>query len=336
MPEKILVTGASGFIASHTIIELLNAGYQVRGTVRDLHRISQLESLFESNCQHTANLEFAGANLSSPNGWSEAVRGCDGVFHVASPAPVVQPKDENELITPAREGTLHVLKAAREHNIRRVVLTSSVSAVSSGVTHANHTYTAADWSNLENPRLSAYDKSKTLAERAAWDFINEGGPELAVINPAMVLGPALESDYGSSLEVLVKLLTGQIPLLPPIGFGIVDVRDVAKLHRLAYEVPAAAGNRYLCSNGFRWITQIAETLRARFPEQSKKIPSHEMPKFMVKVFALFFKEIAGFVDDVGKVKNYDNAPALALGWKPSSPEQAIIAGAKSLLKLGLV
>jgi dihydroflavonol-4-reductase len=336
MPEKILVTGASGFIASHTIIELLNAGYQVRGTVRDLQRTGQLQSMFERNCQYAANLELAGANLSSPNGWSEAVKGCDGVFHVASPAPVIQPKDENDLIIPAREGTLHVLTAARQHNIRRVVLTSSVSAVSSGARYKDHLYTASDWSNLEDNRLSAYDKSKTLAEKAAWNFVREGGPELVAINPAMVLGPALESDYGSSLEVLVKLMTGQIPLIPPIGFGIVDVRDVARLHRLAYEVPEAAGNRYLCSNGFRWITQIADTLLAQFPDYSNKIPKHEMPRFLVRFFALFFKEIAGFVDDAGKIKNYDNAPALALGWRPFSPEKAILAGAESLIKLGIV
>lgn len=336
MPEKILVTGASGFIATHTIIELLNHGYDVRGTIRNLERGDALRSLLASHNKRAADIELIQADLLEPDGWSEAVKGCDGVFHMASPIVSVQLKDEDEVIAPAKQGTQMVLEAAREHHIKRVVLTSSSSAVSTGHHEQKYMFTDADWSDLNDKSASAYAKSKTIAERIAWEFVENYDLELAVVNPTLVLGPALEADYGSSLEALVKLLKGKVPILPRLGFEIVDVRDVASLHRLAYEKQEAAGHRFLCANGFMWLKEIAQCLHEQFPDYQKKIPRRELPDYLIKVFAFFVKEIENFVTDVGKIKRYDNSPALALGWQPRSAKEAIRAGGESLIKLGIV
>lgn len=337
MADKILVTGASGFIAGHCILDLLARGYDVRGTVRNLDRAEELRGLLGKHTDRAGALEFVEADLIDTAGWPAAVEGCDGVFHVASPVPVQQPKDANEVIKPAREGTINVLSAAKEANIRRVVLTSSVATVSAGDLRSDHVYTDKDWSNLESSGISPYEMSKTMAEKAAWDYVvDHDGPELAAVNPAFVLGPALESDYGSSLELLVRLMRGDYPLVPRLGFGIVDARDVASLHRLAYEKTEAAGNRYIASNGFRWLVDIARHLRAEFPEYQKKLPRREAPDFVVRMLAIFDRAIAAFLDDLGKMKQFDTDPARALGWEPRSPEEAASAGARSLIEFGAV
>ena len=336
MSDKILVTGASGFIAAHTIIELLDHGYDVRGTVRNLDRCDELRALLSKHNERAAGIELMQADLMEPGGWSQAVQGCDGVFHMASPVVAIQPRHEDDLIAPARQGTLSVLRAAQTHNVKRIVLTSSTSAVSAGYHHQDYLFSAADWTVLDDDSTSAYAKSKTIAERAAWEFVSDSDLELAVVNPGMVLGPALEKDYGTSLEALVKLLRGEVPILPRVGFEIVDVRDVASLHRLAYENEAAAGHRYLCANGFMWFTELAAYLAEQFPDYRKKIPRRELPNFLVRVFALFVREIEGVVGDVGKSKRYDTSPARDLGWQPRSARDAIQAGAESLISLGIV
>ncbi|MEX2489255.1 MAG: aldehyde reductase [Pseudomonadales bacterium] len=337
MADKILVSGASGFIAGHCILELLNHGYEVRGTVRNLERADQLRTVLGKHTDKADSVEFVQADLLDQESWHAAVQDCNGVFHVASPVPIEQPENADEVVKPAREGTLNVLSAARNAGIRRVVLTSSVAAVSASDTRSKHIYTDKDWTDLDSPHLSPYDISKTVAEKAAWDFVvDNDGPELATINPAFVLGPALEADYGSSLEALVRLLRGDYPLVPRLGFGIVDVRDVAALHRLVYESPEAAGNRYICSNGFRWLVDIARYLRDEFPEYKKKLPHREAPNWLVRILARFDKAIAALVDDLGKTKQFDNSPAKALGWQPRSPEEAASAGAKSLIDYGVV
>lgn len=336
MADKILVTGASGFIAGHCILDLLSQGYEIRGTVRNLARANHLRNLLGKHTDKADTIEFVQADLNDKSSWHSAVDGCDGVFHVASPVPVQQPKDANEVIKPAREGTINVLSAAKDANVRRVVLTSSVAAVSAGDLRSDHVYTDKDWSKLESSGISPYEMSKTMAERAAWEFVAEhDGPELATVNPAFVLGPALESDYGSSLELLVRLMRGDYPLVPRLGFGIVDVRDVATLHRLAYEKPEASGNRYISSNGFRWLVDIARHLRSEFPDY-KKLPRREAPDFVVRLLAFFDRAIAAFLDDLGKMKQFDTSPARALGWDPRSPEEAASAGARSLIEFGAV
>ncbi|MEX2326916.1 MAG: aldehyde reductase, partial [Pseudomonadales bacterium] len=335
MGKKILVSGASGFIAGHCIIELLSHGYDVRGTVRDPGRIEELRATLSRYSDRADQVEFVEANLLVPASWEAAAEGCDGIFHVASPVPVVQPKVADEVIMPARNGTVNVLNAARNQGISRVVLTSSTAAVMSN-NRTSGEYTPDDWTDLSQPGLSPYIQSKTIAERAAWDFVAEKGDlELVTVNPGMVLGPALEADYGSSLELLVILMRGTYPLLPRIGFECVDVRDVAQLHRLAFETPAAKGNRYLCGNGFRWMSDIARTIKTNYPGFNR-IPSREMPNFLVKIAALFIKEVGQFVKDVDKVKRLDHSKALGIGWTPRSVEEAVVDGARSLLELGIV
>ena len=330
---KILISGASGFIAGHCILEMLSHGYDVRGTLRDASRGDSLKEILGKHTDRIDALEFVSADLMDEASWVEAAKGCDGILHVASPVPVVQPEDENEIIIPAKTGTLNVLKAAKTNGIKRVVLTSSVAAVQSG-TRDSGMFTDKDWTDLSRSDLSPYIKSKTIAERAAWEFANENDLELVAVNPALVLGPALEADYGSSLEALYLLMTGAYPILPRLGFEIVDVRDVASLHRLAYETPEAAGNRYICANGFKWFVDIAKTVKAEHP--NLKVPTSEMPNFVAKIAAVFLKEIKQFLPDLGRVKAMDNAPAKAIGWEPRDAETAIKAGAKSLVDLGIV
>ena len=338
MTKKLLVTGASGFIGTHCIVELLNNGYQVRGTVRKLDRSEQIRAILKNHTQNTDRLEFAQAELTEPGTWEEVMPGCSGVLHIASPVPVIQPKNANEVIIPAREGALNVLKAAKKHGVSRVVMTSSVAAVFGKGREGSRVYSESDWADTDDPDQSPYSLSKTFAEKAAWEFVKEkGAPELVVINPSFVFGPALESDYGSSLEILYKLLKGKYPLVPKLGFEIVDVRDVAVLHRLAYESPEATERRFLCSSGFRWLKEMSIFLRQNFPEYRKKIPVREMPNFLLKIISIFDRSVARFVSDLEIKKEVDVSPAhKVLGWQPRSPEESIEAGARSLIDLGIV
>lgn len=331
---QVLITGASGFIASHCILEMLNHGYQVRGTLRSLARGDEIRQILAAHTERIDALEFAAADLMDEASWVAAAKGCDAILHVASPVPVVQPKDENEVILPAKTGALNVLKAAKANGIRRVVLTSSTAAVMSSAGESR-TFTEQDWTDLAKPGLSPYAKSKTIAEQAAWAFVQEHDElELATVNPAMVLGPALESDYGSSLEALYLLMTGAYPMLPRLGFEIVDVRDVASLHRLALEHPEAAGNRYLCANGFRWFVDIAKAVKADYPD--KKVPTAQMPNLVARLAGVFLKEVKQFLPDLGQRKVVDNSPARGLGWVPRDVDIAIRDGAQSLVDLKIV
>jgi nucleoside-diphosphate-sugar epimerase len=331
---RVLITGASGFIAGHCILEMLNHGYEVRGTLRSLSRADAIKSVLRNHTDRIEALEFASADLMDEASWVEAARGCDGVLHVASPVPVIQPDDEDEVIIPAKTGTLNVLKAAKANGIKRVVLTSSTAAVLAGK-RDDGTFTDKDWTDLSRTDLSPYIKSKTIAEKSAWEYADQNNDlELATVNPALVLGPALEADYGSSLEALYLLLTGAYPILPKLGFEIVDVRDVAALHRLALETPEAAGNRYLCANGFRWFVDIAKTVKAEHPD--KKIPTSEMPNLVARLASVFLKEIKQFLPNLGRVKHVDNAPARAIGWEPRDVDTAIKDGARSLVDLGII
>ena len=336
--KLILVTGASGFIATHCIVELLNHGYKIKGTIRDLDRAVRLRTILEQHTKHIENLEFVQAELTEPQDWEKAMHGCGGVLHIASPVPIIQPKNADDLIKPAREGTLNVLKAAKNLGVTRVVMTSSVAAVWGKGREGSRVYSESDWTNTNDPDQSPYSLSKTYAEKEAWKFVEEQeGPELVVINPSVVLGPALESDYGSSLTLLYKLLKGDFFLVPKLGFEIVDVRDVAILHRLAYESPKSAGRRFLCSSGFRWVKEIALYIRENFPDYQKKVPARDMPNFLLKVFSIFDGSISPFIPNLEIKKEMDVSPAKnILGWQPRSPEEAINSGVRSLIALGVV
>ncbi len=339
--KLVLVTGGSGFIGVHCILQLLNSGYRVRTTVRSLDRETEVRAtLGVSGVEPGDALTFAVANLTMDAGWPQAVAGCDYVLHVASPFPLKVPKDENELIVPAREGALRMLRAARDAGVRRVVLTSSFAAVGYGTTPGPEPYTEANWTNPDGPGVTAYVKSKTLAERAAWEFIaREGGLlELSVVNPVAVFGPVFSSDYSTSIAIVQKLLDGGVPACPRLKFGAVDVRDVASLHLSAMTNPAAAGERFLAVAGsFIWMRQIAQILRDRMGAAASRVPTREMPDWILRFVGLFNSTVGQIVPELGKHKDATSAKAQrVLGWKPLSAEDSIVATAESLLQLGLV
>jgi nucleoside-diphosphate-sugar epimerase len=332
--ESVLVTGGSGFIGSHTILDLLGAGYRVRTTVRSPEREATVRELL--GAQSADSLSFAIADLTSDAGWGEAVSGCDFVLHLASPFPLGPPKHEDDLIVPAREGALRVLAAARDARVKRVVMTSSFAAIGYGTTPRDRPFTEEDWSNPDGDGVSAYAKSKTLAERAAWDFIGRegGGLELSVVNPVGVFGPALGSDISTSLQLVKRLLDGAMPGLPRVSFGIVDVRDVADMHRRAMTEPAAAGERFLAVAGeFMTVAEIAAVLRERMGDDAKKVPTRVLPNWLVRLVSRFDSSVKQIVPELGKVKEASNEKAKqTLGWSPRSNEEAIVATAESLLR----
>lgn len=341
MTGLVLVTGGSGFIGAHCIIRLIDGGYQVRTTVRSVLREAQVRAMLRAGgCEAGDRLGFAEADLMRDEGWNEAAAGCDYVLHVASPLPVVQPKDENELIAPARDGALRVLRAARDAGVKRVVLTSSFAAIGYGRPPGGAVYTEADWTDTTQP-VAAYVKSKAIAERAAWDFIaREGnGLELATVNPVVVFGPVLGPDYSASVVVIRTLLEGKAPALPSLMFGVVDVRDVAYLHLLAMTRPEARGERFLAVSGdFMTVQDIALALKSGMGAAARKVPTRVMPNWLLRLGALFsptLKAVAG--PELGKTRNASNAKARGiLGWSPRPPEAALLATARSLIELGIV
>jgi len=331
----VLVTGGSGFIGSHCILDLLRAGYRVRTTVRSPDREATVRELL--GAESADALSFALADLTDDAGWADAVGGCDFVLHVASPFPLGPPKHEDDLIVPAREGALRVLAAARDAKVKRVVLTSSFAAIGYGQPPMDRPFTEEDWTDPDGDGVSAYAKSKTLAERAAWDFIERegGGLELAVVNPVGVFGPALGSDFSTSLQLVKRLLDGAMPGIPRVAFGIVDVRDVADLHVRAMTDPAAAGERFLAVAGeFMTVAEIAAVLRERMGDDAKKVPTRMLPDWLVRLVARFDSSVKQIVPELGKVKQASNEKAKrVLGWAPRSNDDAIVASAESLIRL---
>ena len=337
----VLVTGGSGFIGSHCILQLLAGGHDVRTTVRNLGREADVRAMLkEGGVADAARLSFAAADLEKDAGWREAAVGCEYVLHVASPFPPAAPAHEDELIVPARDGALRVLRAARDGGIRRVVLTSSFAAIGYGHAPRPTPLDERDWTDPSTPGLSAYVKSKTIAERAAWDFIaKEGdGLELAVINPTLVMGPVLGADFSTSIALVKRMLEGAMPGCPKLFFGIIDVRDVAAQHILAMTMPEAKGERFLSVSGdFIRVLQIAEILRRRLGDAARKAPTRELPNFLVRLAALRDSGIKQFGGELGKVRNATSEKSRRLlGWSPRSAEDAIVATAESLLRLGLV
>jgi nucleoside-diphosphate-sugar epimerase len=340
---RVLVTGGTGFVGAHCLIQLLAAGHETHATVRDLKRESDVRAMLRQGGAGEVGerLKLFRADLNADAGWPEATAGCDTVLHVASPFPSTVPKDENELIGPARNGALCVLRAARDAGVKRVVLTSSFAAIGYGAPKERTTlFTEEDWTNLDDPTVQAYQKSKTIAERAAWDFIaREGGKlELAVVNPVAVFGPVLGPDYSTSIVLVKRLLDGSIPGCPDISFGCVDVRDVADLQLKAMTDPAARGERFLATSGdFASIRQIAQMLKDGAGELARKVPTRQLPGWLMRAVGLFDPEVRGILPELGKRKNASNEKARRLlGWAPRSPEEAVLATARSLSELGLL
>jgi nucleoside-diphosphate-sugar epimerase len=342
--STVLVTGGSGFIGSHSILQLLAAGHQVRTTVRSLKREADVRAVLKNAGTEAGDrLRFIAADLENDAGWKEAVAGCDYVLHVASPFPASIPKHEDELIVPAREGALRVLRAARDARVKRVVMTSSYAAIGYGKKDGEiqqKPYDETSWTDPNCPDVLPYVKSKTLAERAAWDFIaKEGGAlELAVVNPVGVFGPVLAADYATSILLVQRMMDGAMPGCPRLWFGVVDVRDVADLHIRAMTHPAAKGERFLAVAGdFMSIVEIAKVLKDRMGAAAKKVPTKELPNWLVKVAAMRDPAVKQILPELGKRRNATNEKAKRLlGWAPRSNEDAIVATGESLVRLGLL
>ncbi len=336
----VLITGGSGFIGGHCILQTLAAGHSVRATLRNPARADEVRSQLDRiGAAGLDRLSFAAADLERDAGWPEAVAGCDFVLHVASPFPLAVPKHEDDLIRPARDGALRVLKAARAAGVRRVVLTSSFAAVGYGHPDQAAPFDETSWTNLAGPGVSAYAKSKTIAERAAWDFIGkDGGPELAVVNPVGVFGPVLGPDTSTSIVIVQRILGGSMPGLPHLAFGVVDVRDVADLHLRAMTDPRAKGERFLAVSGdFITLSDIAQILKARLGDAARRATTRELPDWLVRLAALADSSIRQIVPELGKSKNATSGKAKRLlGWSPRSREDALAATGESLIKLGLV
>jgi nucleoside-diphosphate-sugar epimerase len=338
--STILVTGGSGFIGSHCILQLLATGHQVRTTVRSLRREADVRAMLEEGGAPRDRLSFIAADLENDAGWPQAVAGCEYVLHVASPLPAGVPRHEDELIVPAREGALRVLRAARDAGVKRVVLTSSFAAIGYGQAPRQTPFDETSWTDPAAGDVAPYVKSKTLAERAAWDFIARegGGLELSVVNPVVVLGPVLGPDYSASILLVKRLMDGAVPGCPRLYFGVVDVRDVADLHVRAMTHPVAKGERYLAVAGdFLSIREIAKILKDRMGTSARRVPSRQLPDWLVRIAAIFDPAVRPFLPELGKMKNATNAKARRmLGWAPRSSQEAIVATAESLLRLGLL
>lgn len=335
---QVAVTGASGYIALHVITALLDQGYAVRGTLRDMARGEKIRAALARQTDVSA-LSFVEADLLADAGWDTALADCQYVMHVASPLPILEPKDHDDLIIPARDGALRVLAAAARAGVRRVVMTSSIAAIGNG--HAGKSrFTEADWS-IVSEEIGAYACSKTIAERAAWDFIaglpKGDAPELVVLNPSFVIGPLIDPDGSASLEVVRKLLAREVPGCAKIGFSLVDVRDVAVAHLAAMTTPDAAGKRYICSTGFKKMSDIAALLNQTFGPQGHPVRTRELPNWVVRIVALFDPAVGRIVPELGRQKYYDNSAIRKdLKWRSRPLDGTIIATGESLIELGVV
>jgi dihydroflavonol-4-reductase len=322
-------------------LQLLAAGYTVRTTVRSLEREADVRAMLKvGGAEPGERLTFYAADLLKDDGWAAAMKGCEYVLHVASPFPARVPDDENEIIRPAVDGTVRVLRAARDGGARRVVLTSSFAAIGYGQRQQDKPFTEANWTNLKGKDVLPYVKSKTLAEHEAWNFMGRerGSLELTVVNPVGVFGPVLGPDLSTSILIVQRLLEGAVPGCPKIWFGAVDVRDVADLHLRAMMHPEAKGDRFLAVAGdFVSFREIAAILKSRMGEWGKRVPTMQLPNWIVRLVAMRDPAAKQIVPELGKRKNATSEHAQQLlGWKPRSREDAIVATAESLVALGLV
>lgn len=337
--QRVLVTGASGFIGKHCVAALLAAGYRVRGTVRRSDAAAEVRAAVGGAGTDEDRLEFVTANLLSEEGWEAVVEGCRHVLHVASVFPLVAPRDREALVPVAVGGTLRVLRAASRVGAARVVVTSSIAAVRVGhPLDPTRVFTEADWTNLDDPDLSSYAVSKTRAEQAAWEFAaGEGrGMELAVVNPGLVLGPPLDRKVEASGNLVRMMLSGRMPMLPPIRLPIVDVRDVAAAHLAAMESPEAAGQRFLCSAGALSFREMADILRERFPRYRNRIARHEIPAVLLSLAKrLSGRARAALSEGVGGEISAERARRV-LGLSFRSPEQALVDMAGALIAFGRI
>ena len=339
--DLVLVTGASGYVAGHCVLRLLTDGYRVRGTLRSLKRASEVRQWLtkaRGGSDPNDTLSFVEAELTVPNSWDAAMEGVRYVLHVASPIPSSMPKNPDDLIVPAREGTLNVMRAASRASVQRVVQTSSLSAICYGRDDPNsHLFTEADWNDPDHKDNVPYTRSKTIAERAAWAELPKLPRllEWVAINPGLVLGPVLDNDSSASVQIVVKLLKGQIPGLPRLGYPIVDVRDLADLEVRAMTASQAAGQRYIGSGPYISLGEIANVLRERLGDKAHKVPTRKLPDWTVRLVGLFDKEVRGQLFELGKIRRPSSAKAgTDLGWSSRPWEETIVDTATSLAAVG--
>jgi len=340
---KVLLTGASGYIGKHITLRLLTDGYQVRASVRNSAKADEVLAAMKAHLPASFDLEkklsFVELDLEKDAGWDEAIKGVDVLIHSASPFPIASPKDENDLVRPAVEGTLRALKAAHKAGVKRVILTSSVAAIYGTDLPAGKTeFDETVWSDPNHiiGRV-AYTKSKTLAEKAAWDYIASDAPELELttINPVLVAGVPLDLNFGASVSVVERLMNGKDPVLPDMAFGIVDVKDVATMHVKAIKLDASKGQRFIANAGSRTFIQMARTLKAEFP--ARKIPTKQAPSFLIRFLALFDGEIRAVLPTLGKHINASSKKAqTVLGIDFITPETSLIETAKFLSENNLL
>ncbi len=335
MGDRVLVTGGTGFLGGWCVVQLFQQGYEVRTSVRDLARESAVRETVEAaGVQAGERLDVVAADLSSDAGWADAVAGCRFVLHVASPFPTVQPSDPDELIVPAREGALRVVRAALDAGVERIVLTSSVAAVRHGrESTASAPYDESDWTDGDDTARTPYVRSKALAEQAAWQLVRSRDAEdrLATVCPGAIIGPSLNNDHSTSMQAISRLLDG-MPAMPQLGFTFVDVRDVADLHIRAMTAPEAGGQRYLAVDEFLWTKDVAAVLRERLGSAAAKVPTRVAPNVLMRALALFDGSIRAFVGDLGHRSWYTNAKAVSqLGWRPRPIADAIEDSGRSLL-----
>ena len=340
--QTVLVTGASGYIAKHVVRTLLDAGYTVVGSVRSPARGDEIRAAVAPHLASADNLDerlrFVTLDLTSDTGWAEAMQGIDALIHTASPFPLEQPKDDDDLVRPAVDGTLRALRAATAAGIKRVVLTSSsVAIMNCRLPPGRDTYTEENWSDLHGPTASPYSRSKTLAERAAWDFVRDEAPELQLttINPSFVLGPPLDPHFGTSMAVIQRVLRGKDPAIPNFGFPCVDVRDIAEMHVRALSAPQSIGKRIIGSAEFIWFIDLARWLKAAYPK--RRIATRRAPDLLVKFLALFDKAIRSIVPILGEEQRVSNARARELlGMDFIATKRSVLESADYLVKNGLV
>jgi nucleoside-diphosphate-sugar epimerase len=335
--QTVLVTGGSGFLGGWCLVELLQRGYRVRTTVRGLGREAEVRASVGSQVEVGDRLAVFAADLNADRGWAEAIEGCDYVLHVASPFPPAQPKDPDELIVPARDGTLRVLKACLAAGVKRIVVTSSVAAVRNADPDANSSgreLTEADWTNPDNQQLTPYTRSKTIAERAAWDFMRAQGAEdrLVTVQPGAIVGPVLGKDRSYSLQAVERMLNGGMPGLPRLGFSFIDVRDVAALEVGAMSAAEAGGQRLIAAASFLWLSEVAAILREQLGPDARKVPRRKVPDVVVRILARFDPEIRSVAGELGQKTTYsiENAKR-RVGWAPRPVEETIVDCARSLL-----
>lgn len=336
MPDKdtVLLTGASGFIAKHIALDLVRRGYRVRGTVRSPEKADEVRAILRREGADADAFSAVRADLDRDEGWDDAAAGCRFVLHTASPFPVSQPRDKFALVPQARGGTVRVVEAAKRSGAERVVVTSSVASIGYG--HGGkgtRRFGAETFSNVESDDISPYAVSKTEAEKAAWATVAGGAPSLATINPALVFGPLLDASLGTSAKLMSMMMAGRLPVLPDLGFGIVDVRDVAHAHVEAMERPEAAGRRFVLSAGNLKLMDVATILREAHPDRARRLPRFRIPTALIRAAALVSGQARMLASEVGSEKVYDSEPARrVLGLDLRSPREAALALAESLVR----